>query len=133
MKLGHHLREARKLARLSITAAAEYAGIARSHLSDLERSRHAPTLPLAQALADVYGMSVSQLIGDEPKCEPTMNARERRAVAVLLAAMRGELWTPTRSTRWTNQTPTATSIAGRATTTLEKIRERLQSNQCRAA
>lgn len=88
MKLGHHLREARKLARLSITDAAQLAGMARSHLSDLECSRHAPTLPLVQALADVYGVSVSQLIGDEPKPEQTTNARERAAVAAFLALIR---------------------------------------------
>lgn len=89
--LHHALREARVRSGLSQTEAADLSGIERGQICDLESPRcsgvHLKTL---RVLADTYGFTVSELIGEERPSLPTMNAKERRAVGLLLAVMRGD-------------------------------------------
>lgn len=92
MKFGQRLQAARVRACMTQTQAAEFSGLDRSQISDLERGQaegvHLKTL---LKLGKTYGFTVSELIGDEPLPEPRMNERERRAVNLLLSVMRDNL------------------------------------------
>lgn len=85
MRLGHNLRAARKAAKMSMEFAATWSGIARSHLSDIERSKHEPRLLTLRKLAATYGVSVSELIGESQIRKEVLTAQER----AVLAALRG--------------------------------------------
>lgn len=89
--LHHALREARVRSGLSQTGAAELAGIERGQITELESPRTTgATLKTLRTLADTYGFTVSELIGEERPSLPTMNAKERRVVGILLDAMRSQ-------------------------------------------
>lgn len=60
--LGHRLRDERIRSTLKLSEAAGRAGITTSYLSDVERGRTLPSLPALLALADVYGVLVSDLL-----------------------------------------------------------------------
>lgn len=91
MKLGRLLRDARKAAGMTQDEAAEWMGVERSQISNLETGEHEPRLSTLRKLSDTYGKTVSELIGESPPRQRRMNARERRAVDVLLAVMRKDL------------------------------------------
>ena len=90
MNIATRLRAARKAARMTQELAAYWSETSREHLSNIESGRHEPRLSTVARLADVYGTTVSELIGEVPRKAPEMNVRERRAVELLLQAMRGE-------------------------------------------
>ncbi len=91
MNIAPRLREARRAARMSQQVAAYWSETSREQLSNIESGRHEPRLSTVARLADVYGTTVSELIGEVPRGMPAMNARERRAVELMLQAMRGEM------------------------------------------
>lgn len=91
MNIGYRLREARKAARMTQEMAAYWTESSREQLSNIESGRHEPRLSTIVKLCDVYGTTVSEVIGESRRNPPDMNARERRAVESLLKAMRGEL------------------------------------------
>ena len=92
--LHHALREARVRAGLTQTQAAELSGIARGQISDLERAEGkkplhtGATLKTLRTLADTYGFTVSELIGEVPPADRRMNVRERRIVDTVLEVLR---------------------------------------------
>jgi transcriptional regulator with XRE-family HTH domain len=57
------IRAARKRAKLSQEALAELAGLHRTYVSLLERSRRSPTLATLEVIARALGMSPATLIG----------------------------------------------------------------------
>lgn len=95
--LHHALRESRVRADLTITEAARLSGIDRSAIGALERTKKSTpgasgaTLKTLRMLSQTYGCTVSELIGEVPPADRRMNVRERRAVDLLLNAMRAEL------------------------------------------
>jgi transcriptional regulator with XRE-family HTH domain len=60
--LGHRLRDARLESRLSLREASESAGLTPSYLSDIERGRTLPSLPVLVSLADLYRTLVTDLL-----------------------------------------------------------------------
>lgn len=92
--LHHALREARVRAGLSQTEAAELSGLARGTISDLERSGGKKpvvtgvTLKTLRTLADTYGFTVSELIGETEPPTRRMNVKERRIVDTVLEVLR---------------------------------------------
>lgn len=91
MTIGRLLRAARKAARMTQEDAAYWCECERTQISNLESGQHEPRVSTLRKLADAYGTTVSALIGEVPPQPREMNARERRAVDVLLQAMRGEM------------------------------------------
>ncbi|MFJ9737365.1 helix-turn-helix domain-containing protein [Streptomyces sp. NPDC101166] len=81
------LRSLRRLAGLTLEAAARDAGLSPAHLSRLETGRRQPSLPMLLALARVYGTTVSDLLGEA--------AADRDAV------VRADDMEPTRAGGWT--------------------------------
>jgi transcriptional regulator with XRE-family HTH domain len=60
--LGHHLRDARTAAALTLPDAAARAGVAQGYLSDCERGKKLPSLVKLVDLADTYGVLVTDLL-----------------------------------------------------------------------
>lgn len=81
------LRSLRRLAGLTLEAAARAAGLSPAHLSRLETGRRQPSLPMLLALARVYGTTVSELLGE--------------TVADRDAVVRAADMEPTRAGGWT--------------------------------
>lgn len=61
LRLGRRLRELRKNARLTQEQAAEQAGLDWKTLQDFERGETNPTVASLVAIADAYGISLSEL------------------------------------------------------------------------
>ena len=92
MTLSQHLRAARVRAGFTQTQAAEFSGVSRTQICDLESGPVGVTVRIAAKLAHCYGISIDELTGyAQPAAEAPMNARERRAVNLLLSVMRAEL------------------------------------------
>jgi len=90
--LSQHLRAARVRARLTQDQASEHTDIDRSQISDLERDKCAGvTLKTMVKLANCYGCTLDELTGYAPPKLPEVNARELRAVNLLLSVMRNDL------------------------------------------
>lgn len=84
------LRDARARCGLTQEEAARLSKIPRGSLSDVEcRGPDGVSLKTLRALAKTYGCTVSELIGEEPQADLTMNSREREAVKLILSAWRG--------------------------------------------
>ncbi|MGP4115419.1 helix-turn-helix domain-containing protein [Streptomyces sp. 4N509B] len=62
--LAARLRELRRVAGLTIQAAADRAGLSPAHLSRLETGHRQPSLPVLLNLARLYGTTVSGLLGE---------------------------------------------------------------------
>jgi len=62
--LGNRLRDLRQDAGLSLPDLAARTGLSLSHLSDCERGEKALSLPALFAVAQVYGMLVTELLED---------------------------------------------------------------------
>lgn len=60
--LGARLREVRQRRGQPLADVASAAGMATSYLSELERGHKLPTLPALLAIADVYGLLVTDLL-----------------------------------------------------------------------
>jgi transcriptional regulator with XRE-family HTH domain len=60
--LGRRLRDARIASELTLPAAAEGAGITKSHLSDCERGAKLPSMPTLLRIADLYEVLPVQLL-----------------------------------------------------------------------
>jgi transcriptional regulator with XRE-family HTH domain len=90
--LHHALREARVRSGLTQTQAGCFSGIDRSAIGGLERATGASgaTLKTLQTLAQTYGCTVSELIGEVAPADRRMNVKERRVVDLVLEAMRAE-------------------------------------------
>ena len=92
MTLAQHLRAARVRAGMTRAQVCEFVGWQVSQLADLESERatgvHLKTLV---TLSRCYGCSIDELTGYAPPATPLMNARELRAVSLLLSVMRAEL------------------------------------------
>lgn len=94
--LHHALRESRVRSGLTITEAARLSGIDRSAIGGLERTKKAApgasgaTIKTLRTLAQTYGCTVSELIGEVPPADRRMNVKERRVVDLVLEAMRAE-------------------------------------------
>lgn len=58
------LRALRRRASLTLEAAARVAGLSPAHLSRLETGQRQPSLPMLLGLARIYGMTVSELLGE---------------------------------------------------------------------
>lgn len=58
------LRSLRRLAGITLEAAARAAGLSPAHLSRLETGQRQPSLPMLLALARIYGTTVSDLLGE---------------------------------------------------------------------
>lgn len=71
IKLADRLVELRKQHKLSQEALAEKLGLSRQSISKWERAEASPDTDNLIALAEVYGITLDQLLGnDEPKTEP---------------------------------------------------------------
>ncbi len=71
IKLADRLVELRKEHKLSQEALAEKLGLSRQSISKWERAEASPDTDNLIALAEVYGITLDQLLGnDEPKTEP---------------------------------------------------------------
>lgn len=60
------LRESRQLARMSQEKAAEKLGVSSKTISNYECGKRFPNSKLLDAMADIYGVSVDQLLGRKP-------------------------------------------------------------------
>ena len=75
--IADHLRLYRTRTGLSVTEAAIEAGINRSYLYDLEAGRSSnPSIGVLKSLANVYGLTVAELIGDDEPA-PTWESYKR--------------------------------------------------------
>jgi transcriptional regulator with XRE-family HTH domain len=92
MTLPQHLRAARTRAGMTQETASEFSGIARSQIAVLESDKEVGlTLKTMIRLAKCYGCTLDELTGYAPPRLPEVNARELRAVKLLLSVMRSEL------------------------------------------
>ncbi|HEX7343167.1 MAG TPA: helix-turn-helix domain-containing protein [bacterium] len=66
MNIGHNIRQARVVARLSQEELAGAAGINRTYLSQLENGHSSPTLDVLGKIARALGMSPTELLADKP-------------------------------------------------------------------
>jgi len=87
MAIGSRTASARKAAGMTIREAAEWSGIARTHICAIERGRNEPRVSTLIKLADTYGVMLSHLVGEAPLPELILNKRER---AVLNAMRNGD-------------------------------------------
>lgn len=88
--LGEALRFARVRSGLSIVAASRLSGIARSQIAALEGAKCTGcTLTTLDTLAQTYGCTVGELIGESPTISQPINVAERRVVDAVLATIRG--------------------------------------------
>lgn len=76
MDIGENLKRARETRNLTQTAIAEEVGVAQSMISQIERGTKALSVPLAVAIADALGCSVSEL------CEPDGGKKEKGGARV---------------------------------------------------
>ena len=83
MKLGHALRAARKRAKMTQDEAAHWAEVSRAHISNLETQDHEPRISTLRRMADVYGCTVSMLLGEEPMRMDCLTRRERAIVELM--------------------------------------------------
>jgi transcriptional regulator with XRE-family HTH domain len=85
------LRTLRARAGLTLIDAAKRAGIGRDTLSDIERGRRHPRMPTLRALADAYGVDVSELVEEGPS--EGLSAQEwARRQGARLHGMTAEEW-----------------------------------------
>lgn len=84
MAIGSRTSAARRAAGMTIREAAEWSGIARTHICAIERNKHEPRVSTLIKLADTYGVMLSHLVGEAPLPELVLSKRER----AVLAAMR---------------------------------------------
>lgn len=65
MDVGEKMRELRKREGYTLRELGKKLNIAHSHLSMIETGKKKPNLDLLEAVANVYGVSVSYLVGDK--------------------------------------------------------------------
>lgn len=78
IKLANRLVELRKQNKLSQEALAEKLGLSRQSISKWERAEASPDTDNLIALAEVYGMSLDELLGNEVKEEKTETKPEAK-------------------------------------------------------
>ena len=79
IKLANRLVELRKENKLSQEALAEKLGLSRQSISKWERAEASPDTDNLIALAETYGMSLDELLGNEPvKAEKAEKATEKK-------------------------------------------------------
>ena len=84
IKLANRLVELRKQNKLSQEALAEKLGLSRQSISKWERAEASPDTDNLMALAEVYGMSLDELLGNEVKEVKTEKIEEEKADNKLL-------------------------------------------------
>ncbi len=77
IKLADRLVELRKENKLSQEALAEKLGLSRQAISKWERAEASPDTDNLIALANLYGISLDELLGNEPKAEKEVPAEEK--------------------------------------------------------
>ena len=77
IKLADRLVELRKENKLSQEALAEKLGLSRQAISKWERAEASPDTDNLIALATLYGISLDELLGNEPKAEKEVPAEEK--------------------------------------------------------
>lgn len=84
IKLANRLVELRKENKLSQEALAEKLGLSRQSISKWERAEASPDTDNLIALAELYGMSLDELLGNEPvKVEKSEKATEKKGNKLL--------------------------------------------------
>ncbi len=83
IKLANRLVELRKQNKLSQEALAEKLGLSRQSISKWERAEASPDTDNLIALAEVYGMSLDELLGNEVK-EITSETKEEKTENIFL-------------------------------------------------
>ncbi len=68
-ELGRRLRALRLARGLSVAAAAKATGVSKTHLWDLEKKPMNPSHELLLKIAPVYGVSISELLGEDVRIE----------------------------------------------------------------
>ena len=76
IKLADRLVELRKEHKLSQEALAEKLGLSRQSISKWERAEASPDTDNLIALAEVYGITLDQLLGNEPQAEPKQETQQ---------------------------------------------------------
>lgn len=77
IKLADRLVELRKENKLSQEALAEKLGLSRQAISKWERAEASPDTDNLIALATLYGISLDELLGNEPKVEKEVSVEEK--------------------------------------------------------
>lgn len=80
MTIGQKIRLERQRFNMSMQQLADAAGITKATVFDLEREKCMPKLATAVEIADVFGLTVSELIG---QTAPSLSEQERRVIAAL--------------------------------------------------
>lgn len=65
--IGENIRRIRKSKELTITEVSEKTGYAIQHISAIEHNKYSPRLITAIDLADIFGVSLDELVGREFK------------------------------------------------------------------
>lgn len=78
--IGQKIRLERQRFGMSMQQLADAAGITRATVFDLERGKCMPKLATAVEIADAFGLTVSELIG---QTAPSLSEQERRVIAAL--------------------------------------------------
>ena len=92
--LGARIRLARNDTGLSQEAFAEKISTSRRHVMRIERGQHRPTAPMLARIAEVTGVPVSDLLGDDEDEEPSLSfaeALERMLARSIDRAVREQL------------------------------------------
>lgn len=63
VKVGPTLRDARRVARMTLVEVAQQVGCSTSHLSSVERGAATPSMSLLHRIAEVYGIDVAMIFG----------------------------------------------------------------------
>ncbi|WP_344630156.1 XRE family transcriptional regulator [Streptomyces glaucosporus] len=80
-QIASRLRDLRRQSGLTLEAAARRADLSPAHLSRLETGGRQPSLPSLLALARIYGITVSELLGETPpERDPVVRAGRTEAV-----------------------------------------------------
>jgi transcriptional regulator with XRE-family HTH domain len=64
-KLGEKLRTLRTGRGLTVRQLGDILGVDHSHITKIERGENIPSLPLALKIADLFGISIDQLVRDD--------------------------------------------------------------------
>lgn len=94
LQLGSRIRELRERRKLSLTAVAHEAGVSKSLLSQVERSRVNPSLPVARAIAKAIGVPLFSLFVEDESGNGVVRRSERQQLHVPGSMVRRELLVP---------------------------------------
>ena len=87
--VGSRLRRVREQRGLTLTAAAQHAGMSKSTLSRLENGQRRPSLELLLPLAQVYRVPIDDLVGAPQVGDPRVRLKPRRVNGRTVLALTG--------------------------------------------